>query len=192
MVGLAESHCVKETALNAKRLGYEVHVIERLTEPVSEELGVAARRQMREAGVIYKVYKNTLVKKAIAGTEFEGLADSLEGPTAVAISKDDATAAARVLANFAKEAPCLELKAGVVEGKFCDAKAIAEIAAIPSRDVLLSRLLGSFQSPMANFARVIKQMASARAAAASFEKEKNHDYTGNHRGHQGPVCYRTE
>lgn len=52
MVGLAESHCVKETALDAKRLGYEVHVIERLTEPVSEELGVAARRQMREAGVI--------------------------------------------------------------------------------------------------------------------------------------------
>jgi large subunit ribosomal protein L10 len=129
---------------------------------ITVEQDTKLRKQMREAGVIYKVYKNTLVKKAIAGTEFEGLADSLEGPTAIAISKDDATAAARVLADFAKEAPCLELKAGVVEGKFCDAKAIAEIAAIPSREVLLSRLLGSFQSPMANFARVIKQIAEKK------------------------------
>ena len=129
---------------------------------ITVEQDTKLRRQMREAGVTYKVYKNTLVKKAIAGTEFEGLADVLEGPTALAVSKDDATAPARILATFAKDVPCVELKAGVVEGKFCDAKAIAEIASIPSREVLLSRLLGSFQSPMANFARVIKQIAEKK------------------------------
>ena len=88
------------------------------------------RKDLREAGVSYKVYKNTMVRFAIKDTDFAGLADVLEGPNAIAISKDDATAAARVLANFAKKAPKLELKAGVVEGKFYDAE---EIQAIASR-----------------------------------------------------------
>ena len=74
------------------------------------------RKALREAGVSYKVYKNTLVNRAIAGTEFESLKESLEGPSAFAISKDDATAPARILAKFAKTAPALEIKAGVVEG----------------------------------------------------------------------------
>lgn len=125
------------------------------------------RKNLREAGVIYKVYKNTLVKRAIAGTDFESLADDLEGPTAIAISKDDATAGARVLAEFAKKADALELKAGVVEATHYDAKGIMELATIPSRDVLLSRLLGSFQSPMANFARVIKQIAEKNEEPAA-------------------------
>lgn len=73
------------------------------------------RKSMREADVIYKVYKNTMVKLAIAGTEFESLKDELEGPTAVVISKTDATAPARLAANFAKANPALELKSGVVE-----------------------------------------------------------------------------
>ena len=72
------------------------------------------RKQLREAGVIYKVYKNTLVKRAIAGTEFEPMTEQLEGPTAIAICKEDATAPARILANFAKTADALELKCGVV------------------------------------------------------------------------------
>ena len=78
------------------------------------------RKQLREAGVSYKVYKNTLVSRAVEGTEFESLKDSLEGPNAFAVSTEDATAPARVLAEFAKKAPKLEIKAGVVEGTFYD------------------------------------------------------------------------
>ena len=74
------------------------------------------RKALREAGVTYKVYKNTLVSRAVEGTQFESLRDVLEGPNAFAISTEDATAPARVLAKFAKTAPALEIKAGVVEG----------------------------------------------------------------------------
>lgn len=117
------------------------------------------RKQLREAGVTYKVYKNTFMNFAFKGTEFESLSDVLEGPNAIAISMTDATAPARILADFAKKAPALEIKAGVVEGNFYDTEGMKSISAIPSREVLLSRLLGSMQSPIANFARVIKQIA---------------------------------
>lgn len=122
------------------------------------------RKAMRESDVIYKVYKNTMVKRAIEGTEFEALKDDLEGPTAVAISKTDATAPARIVAQFAKENPVLEIKTGVVEETYYDNAGIKTIATIPSRDVLISKLLGSMQSPIANFARVIKQIAEAKEA----------------------------
>ena len=124
------------------------------------------RRNLRAAGVVYKVYKNTLIKRAIAGTQFEGLSDLLEGPTAIAISTDDATAPARVLAENAKKMDALELKGGVVDGTFYDSKMIQVIASIPSREVLLGRLFGSMQSPVANFARVIKQIAESKEEVA--------------------------
>ena len=87
------------------------------------------RKQLREAGVVYKVYKNTLVKRVVAGTEFEPITDALEGTNAIAFCKTDATAPARILANFAKTANALELKCGVVEGT------------LQTLLVLLSRLL---------------------------------------------------
>ena len=124
------------------------------------------RRKLREAGVVYKVYKNTLIKRAIAGTQFESLGDLLEGPTAIAISSEDATAPARVLAEAAKKMEALELKGGVVDGTFYDDKMIQVIANIPSREVLLGRLFGSMQSPVANFARVIKQIAESKEEVA--------------------------
>lgn len=124
------------------------------------------RKQLREAGVVYKVYKNTLVKRVVAGTEFEPIADTLEGTNAIAFCKTDATAPARILANFAKTADALELKCGVVEGTFYDAAGIATIATIPSREELLSKLLGSIQSPITNFARVIKQIAEKNEEVA--------------------------
>ena len=117
------------------------------------------RKQLREAGVTYKVYKNTLMNFAFKGTDFESLAPVLEGPSAIAISSADATAPARILAKFAKTAPALEMKAGVVEGTFYDAEGIKAIAAVPSREELLSKFLGSIQSPIMNFARVLKQIA---------------------------------
>lgn len=121
------------------------------------------RKALREAGVQYKVYKNTLIKRAFEGTDFAQLDEYLEGPSAVAISKDDATAAARVLYKFAKNNDKLEIKGGVVEGKVYDAKALEPIATIPSREELLSKLLGSLQAPITNFARDIRQVAEKKA-----------------------------
>ena len=124
------------------------------------------RKQLREAGVTYKVYKNTMMNFAFKGTDFEGLAPYLEGPSAVAISTTDATAPARILAKFAKDAKALEIKAGVVEGLVYDAKGMQTIAQIPSREELLSKLLGSLQSPITNFARVMNQLEEKGGASA--------------------------
>ena len=123
------------------------------------------RKALREAGVSYKVYKNTLVSRAVEGTEFESLREVLEGPSAFAISTTDATAPARVLAKFAKTAPALEIKAGVVEGNYFDAEGMKAIAAVPSREELLSKLLGSLQSPITNLARVLNQIAEQGGTA---------------------------
>ncbi len=125
------------------------------------------RKNLREAGVTYKVYKNTFMTRAFKDTAFEGLTQYLEGPSAVAISSEDATAPARVLSEFAKTANQLEIKAGVVEGIVYDAKGIASIASIPSREVLISKLLGSLQSPITNFARVMNQLAEKGGASAA-------------------------
>ena len=119
----------------------------------------ALRKTLREAGITYKVYKNTMIRFAIKDTEFESLGVNLEGPTAIAISKDDATAPARELAKFAKNAPALEFKGGVVEGEYYDAEGMKAVALIPGREELISRLLGSMKSPVANLARVLNQIA---------------------------------
>ena len=124
------------------------------------------RKQLRDAGITYKVYKNTMMNFAFKGTDCEALAPYLEGPSAIAISNEDATAPARVLSKFAKEAPALEIKAGIVEGIAYDAAGMASIAKIPSREELLSKLLGSIQSPITNFARVMNQLAEKGGAAA--------------------------
>lgn len=124
------------------------------------------RKALREAGITYKVYKNTMIKRAAEGTDFAALDPDLEGPTAIAVSKDDATAPARILAEFAKKADKLEIKAGIIEGTYYDTKGMQVIATIPSRDVLLGRLLGSMQSPITNFARVLNQIAEKQGAEA--------------------------
>ncbi len=124
------------------------------------------RKEMREAGIIYKVYKNTMMNFAFQGTACESLCPYLDGPNAIAISTTDATAPARILNKFAKEAKALELKAGVVEGNFYDKDGITALANIPSREELLAKLLGSMQSPVSNFARVINQIAESKGAEA--------------------------
>ena len=99
------------------------------------------RRKLREANVDYTVYKNTLVKRAIAGTNNESLAEILDGPSEFAFSYDDATAPARVLNDSIKEYKKMEFKGGIVEGEFYDKDAIQQIASIPSRDVLISMFM---------------------------------------------------
>ena len=124
------------------------------------------RKELREAGVQYKVYKNTMMNRAFAGTACESLCPHLEGTNALAISATDATAPARILYKFAQDAPALELKGGVVEGTAYDVAGISELAKIPSRDELLSKLLGSLQSPITNLARVLNQIAEKGGADA--------------------------
>ena len=152
--------CIRDSINGAQ----SVVVVDYLGLTVAEDTQL--RKQLREAGVTYKVYKNTLVNRAIQGTEFEGLKDVLEGPSAFAVSKDDATAPARILAKFAKTAPQLELVAGVVEGGYYDQAGIKALSEVPSREELLGKLLGSIQSPIANLARVLNQIAESKGGAA--------------------------
>jgi len=125
----------------------------------------ALRKQLREAGILYKVCKNTMMKRAFEGTDCAQLDEHLAGPSALVVSKDDATAPARILCNFAKSAEALEVKAGVVEGAVYDAAGLNELSKIPSREELLSKLLGSMQSPITNLARVLNQIAEQCGAA---------------------------
>lgn len=117
------------------------------------------RKALREANVTYKVFKNSMMSFAFDGTEYEPLKEHLAGPSAVAISYDDPTAGPRILLNQSKEFKNLEFKAGVVEGNYYDTETIVKIAAIPSREELLSKLLGSIKSPISSFARIAKAIA---------------------------------
>lgn len=117
------------------------------------------RRKLREAGVDYKVYKNTMIRFAVADSDFASISAHLEGPTAVAFSYDDATTAARIISKELKAMPKLAFKAGVIENTLYDAKGVETIASIPSKSELYSRLLGSFKSPLASFARLVKAIA---------------------------------
>ena len=130
------------------------------------------RKQLRDAGIVYKVCKNTMMKRAFEGTELAALEEHLEGPSAIAISKDDATAPARILCKFAKDAKALELKAGVIEGTVYDVDGLTELSKIPSREELLSKLLGSLQSPITNLARVLNQIAEQGDAPAEAAAEE--------------------
>ena len=114
------------------------------------EQDTVLRKSLREAGVTYKVYKNTLVKRAIEGTEFESLKDLLEGPSAIAISKSEATTPASIICKFAKTNDKLEVKGGVVEGAFYDAKGVEVLSTIrPEKNFLQSSWeASSLRSPI--------------------------------------------
>jgi len=123
------------------------------------------RKDLREAGVDYKVYKNRLMSRAVEGTQYEGLKPYLEGPSVLALSYDNPVAAASIINKAAKDFTVIEFKAGVVEGVLYDSEGMKAIADIPSRDVLLSKLLGSFKAPVSSFARVIKAIADKEPVA---------------------------
>jgi large subunit ribosomal protein L10 len=114
------------------------------------------RRALRDVDTEYKVLKNTLVRRAVSGTDSEGLSEFLEGPTAIAWVKGDISAVAKILRDFAKATPALVLKGGVLEGKALSAKDLTALADLPSREVLLSQLAGLLASPMRQMAALIK------------------------------------
>lgn len=131
------------------------------------EQDTVLRKKLREAGIDYKVYKNTMVHLAVQGTQFEGLTAYLKGPSTFAFGYEDATTAASILSAVSKDFKILEFKAGVVEGVVYDAEGMRKVADIPSREVLLAKLLGSFKSPMSAFARVISAIAEKDGEAAA-------------------------
>ncbi len=130
------------------------------------EQDTSLRKKLRDAKVDYKVYKNTLVDIAVKGTEFECLSQYLAGPNAFAFAYDETTNVAQIFSKEFKAMPALEFKAGYVEKTLYDAEGIKIIAEIPSRDELLSKLLGSFKSPMASFARCINAIAEKQGETA--------------------------
>lgn len=113
------------------------------------------RGKLHEAGVEYRVVKNTLLRLAAKGTSFECLSEFLQGPTAIAIAQDDPVAPAKVLNDFAKNSKVFELKTGVLEGKLLTADGITALADLPSREVLLAKMLGSINAPVSNFVGVL-------------------------------------
>jgi large subunit ribosomal protein L10 len=120
------------------------------------------RKQLREAGVEFKVYKNTMTRRAVEVAGLEGLNESLTGPNAIAFSTEDVVAPAKILNDFAKKNEHLEIKAGVIEGTIATAEDIKALAELPSREGLLSMLLSVLQAPMRNFALVTKAVAEQK------------------------------
>jgi len=113
------------------------------------------RKLMREAGIEYKVIKNTMTSRAAKAASIEGLDRYLEGPTALAFSYNDYVAPAKILANFAKDHKKLELKAGVLDGRVINFEAVRNLAELPSREALLTQLAGLFQSPLRGLVTVL-------------------------------------
>ena len=132
---------------------------------VTVEQDTVLRKKFRDAGVDYKVYKNSMMSFAVKGTQFEGLEEYFAGPSAIAFSYGEATTAAAIIAKELKTIPALEFKAGVIEGITYDAKAIEAIANIPPKNELIAKLLGSFKSPMSSFARVVNEVAKQKESA---------------------------
>jgi large subunit ribosomal protein L10 len=114
------------------------------------------RRQLRTLGADYKVFKNTLVRRAITGTPAEPMGEFLIGPTAIAFVDGDVSAVAKALRDFAKDSPKLIVKGGVLDGKSLTAKDLSALADLPSRDVLLAQLAGLIASPLRTMAGLLK------------------------------------
>ncbi|TMV44104.1 50S ribosomal protein L10 [Paenibacillus mesophilus] len=124
------------------------------------------RKRLREAGVDFQVLKNTLVRRATAEAELSELDSALTGPTAIAFSKDDVVAAAKILSEFAKKNEALKVKGGVVEGRVVDVDQIKDLANLPSREGLLSMLLSVLQAPIRNFALAVKAVSEKQEGGA--------------------------
>lgn len=122
------------------------------------------RKSLREAGIEFQVLKNSILRRATAGAQLSEMDSVLTGPTAIAFSKEDAVAPAKILSEFAKKNEALKLKGGVVDGQFMDAAQIKAIADLPSREGLLSMLLSVLQAPMRNFALAVKAVAEKQEA----------------------------
>jgi large subunit ribosomal protein L10 len=124
------------------------------------------RANARSQGVYLRVLKNTLARRAVEGTAFSGLSSEMTGPLIYSIS-EDAVAAAKVIADFAKTNDKLVVKAGNYAGKSLDKAGVVALASIPSREVLLAQLLGVMQAPVSGFARGLAALAAKKESEAA-------------------------
>ncbi len=129
----------------------------------------ALRKELRENNVNYFVVKNTLLSRALEGTGLEDMRSVLEGTTAIALSNDDHTAAARILSKFAEGHENFSVKTGFLEGKVIDLATIDSLAKLPSKDVLLATVLNAFQAPIAAFARALQAVVDKNGESADAE-----------------------
>lgn len=134
---------------------------------LSVEEDTALRKSLREAGVEYKVYKNSLVTLAAQELGLEAISEYLEGPVSIAFGYEDATAPARVLHTFAKDHKKLELKAGIVDKVVYDKAQVEKLATIPSKEVLIAKLLGSFKAPLSNLAYLLNAIKEKKESESA-------------------------
>ena len=129
------------------------------------------RRKLREANVEYTVLKNSIIRFAAKEVGLEDLDSVLEGPTAIATSNDDVISPAKVLCDFAKGNDLLEIKAGFVEGKVISIDEVKQYASIPSKEVLISKMMGSLQSPINKLARTLQAIVTEEAVPGGKAEE---------------------
>jgi|TARA_A100001391_G_scaffold143013_1_gene100793 large subunit ribosomal protein L10 len=130
------------------------------------------RLKARETGVYLKVVRNTLAKRAVAGTEYECLTDALVGPTVLAFSQEDPGAAARLIKDFAKDHDALEVKALAIGGVAYDAKDIDILAKLPTRDEAIAQLMSVMQAPVAKFVRTLNEVPGKFVRTMAAVKDK--------------------
>ncbi len=123
---------------------------------ITVEDDTALRAELRKAGVEYSVIKNTLTKRACENVGYGDLANVLEGMTAVATSAEDPVAAAKILKKYADKVESFEIKAGFVDGKLLDAAGVNDLAELPSKEILIGKILGSLQSSLYGLAHVLQ------------------------------------
>ncbi len=133
---------------------------------ISVEDDTKLRKELREAGVEYTVVKNTLLSRAIDGTSLADMGSALEGTTAIATSKDDYVAAARILGKYADKSNSFALKTGYLDGEVISLEKLDALAKLPSREVLLATVLSAFNAPIASFARAVQAIVDKDGEAA--------------------------
>lgn len=133
---------------------------------ISVEDDTKLRKELREAGVEYTVVKNTLLGRAIEGTSLADMSSVLEGTTAIATSKDDYIAAAKILNKYAEKSDSFSIKSGYLDGEVISLEKINSLAKLPSREVLLATVLNAFNAPIAAFARAVQAIVDKNGEAA--------------------------
>jgi len=123
------------------------------------------RKELREAGIEYFVVKNTMLGRAVDGTSLEGMKSVLEGTTAIALSNEDYTAAARILCKFAESHDNFKVKTGFLDNDVIDVAKIEELAKLPTKEVLLATVCSAFQAPIAAFARAVQAIVDKDGSA---------------------------
>lgn len=148
-----------------EKLGKAQGVIFAKYQGLTVEEDTELRKKLREAGVEYKVYKNSLTVIAAKELGLDGIESHLVGPLSVALGYEDPTAPARILNEFAKTHKKLELRAGIVQGEIFDAEKVTQLASIPPKDVLIAKLLGSFKAPLSNLAYLLNSIKESKESA---------------------------